>query len=322
MLTDVPAPTAPISVAVPLARATFDRPIDVSRVPVDRAARGAVARRGPGERVRRAEPGPHAPLVLEAEVVADRTHVAVWGPQGTSAESADASLEAAVAWAGLRDDPSPLGEAVAGDPLLRGLLTAVGEVRLSALPRVGEALGRAVIAQLVQSAEAHRSTAQVAALAGQQAQGGLRAWPAAVEIGSTPSWALRRCGVSGRGARALHAGAVDDARLEGCRGDWSRLDARLRALPGVGAWTSGEVRLALGDPDAVSVGDYNLPSLVGHVLAGDRDADDAAMLELLAPFAGQRGRVVQLILVATARRLAQGPKRRAPRAALSAHRYW
>ena len=49
-------------------------------------------------------------------------------------------------------------------------------------------------------------------------------------------------------------------------GAWSHMDRRLRALPGVGPWTSAEVRLRLGDPDAVSVGDDHLPKLVGDAL--------------------------------------------------------
>jgi 3-methyladenine DNA glycosylase/8-oxoguanine DNA glycosylase len=313
--------TAPGVVAVELAHARFRARADLRAVPVDRARRGAVARRTPNGRVVRAEPGPCGPLLLEAWTT-HGTEIAVWGPAATPGEATDAALEACAAWVGLRDDPSPLADAVAGDSRLRAMLAAVGEVRLSRLPRVGEALARAILAQLVQSAEAHRSMAQFAALAGQRAPRDLWTWPSAARTGATASWALRRCGVSGRGARALHAGAIDDARLAACGTDWGRLDARLRALPGVGVWTSGEVRTALGDPDAVSVGDYNLPGVVGHVLAGDRNADDTAMLALLAPFAGQRGRVLQLILRAVARRVVRGPQRRAPRAALSAHRYW
>jgi 3-methyladenine DNA glycosylase/8-oxoguanine DNA glycosylase len=73
-------------------------------------------------------------------------------------------------------------------------------------------------------------------------------------------------------------------------------DQRLRSLPGIGPWTSAEVRQrTCGDPDAISVGDYNLPKAVGWTLAGRRDADDALMLELLAPYNGQRYRAQRLI---------------------------
>ena len=53
--------------------------------------------------------------------------------------------------------------------------------------------------------------------------------------------------------------------------------------------------VALGDSDAVSVGDYHLPNLVSWALAGEPRGDDDRMLELLEPYRGQRGRVVRLL---------------------------
>jgi 3-methyladenine DNA glycosylase/8-oxoguanine DNA glycosylase len=86
-------------------------------------------------------------------------------------------------------------------------------------------------------------------------------------------------------------------------------DSRLRSLPGIGQWTSAEVRQrAVGDPDALSVGDYNLPKAVGWTLAGQRGTDDAGMLELLAPYTGQRYRVQRLIELG-----GSAPPRRGPR---------
>jgi len=69
--------------------------------------------------------------------------------------------------------------------------------------------------------------------------------------------------------------------------------------------------VALGDPDAVSVGDYHLPSMVAWALAGEARADDERMLELLEPYRGHRARVVQLLELAGI-----GPPRRGPRLAL------
>jgi 3-methyladenine DNA glycosylase/8-oxoguanine DNA glycosylase len=67
-------------------------------------------------------------------------------------------------------------------------------------------------------------------------------------------------------------------------------------VPGVGVWTAAETAArALGDPDAVSVGDHHLPHLVVHTLTGRPRGSDAEMLELLAPWAGQRARVMRLI---------------------------
>jgi 3-methyladenine DNA glycosylase/8-oxoguanine DNA glycosylase len=86
---------------------------------------------------------------------------------------------------------------------------------------------------------------------------------------------------------------------------------RLTALPGIGPWTAAEVSLvALGDADAVSVGDYHLPSLVAFALAGEARADDERMLEILEPYRGQRGRVVRLLEASGI-----GPPRRGPRMA-------
>jgi hypothetical protein len=43
------------------------------------------------------------------------------------------------------------------------------------------------------------------------------------------------------------------------------------------------------------VGDYHLKNTVAHALAGEARATDERMLELLAPYRGQRGRVVRLL---------------------------
>lgn len=295
-----------------------------SVVRLDRARYGAVAATAPGGGARRAEPGPAGPLLLEARPTGNGVALEVWGPASTPADVAERALYQAASWVGLDDDPEPLAAIVAGHTVLRRILRRVPPVRLSCLPRVCEAVGRGVLEQLVQATEAHRSIAQLARSVGTGAPTGLSCWPTPRQLGATPAWDLRRHGVSLRGARALHAAALADRRLEEVRHDYVQLDRRLRALPGVGIWTSGEARLALGDPDAVSVGDYNLPGMIGSVLGGHdpSDCDDALMLELLTPFAGQRGRVIRLVEVALARKLVARPARRAPRAARSLHRYW
>jgi hypothetical protein len=72
---------------------------------------------------------------------------------------------------------------------------------------------------------------------------------------------------------------------------------RLQSLPGVGRWTAAEVTgVTHGDPDAVPLGDYHLPNVLVHALAGEPRGDDPRMLELLEPYAGQRGRVIRLLM--------------------------
>lgn len=302
-------------------------------VRLERVIRPDFARRGAvvtfdGRWYRRAETGPAGALTLAAAASAGGTALQVWGQPGTAPPVVEEALEMAAGWAGLRDDLSGVHDVLTSTPTLRRLVDEVGEVRLGRIPRVGEAFGRSVVEQLVQSKEARRSIAQLVACCGDRVDAQRWAWPTPAVLGSTPVWDLRRCGISGRMAQALHAGAVEGARLERARHDWVALDRRLLALPGVGPWTSAETRLRLGDADAVSVGDYHLPATVGYALAGpdgdgpDGTWTDAGMLELLAPYAGQRGRVIRLVETASAMGLVARRQRRAPRAALSAHRYW
>ena len=108
---------------------------------------------------------------------------------------------------------------------------------------------------------------------------------------------LHVVGVEKKRADTLRRACAHAARLEAA-GELpsAELRARLEALPGIGVWTSAEVaRLALGDADAVSVGDFHLKNLVAHTLAGEARGTDEHMLELLEPFAGHRGRVCLLI---------------------------
>lgn len=323
-MTTIEAPVVPVLLA-------SDRVATVVRL--DRVLRPDYARRGAvvtfdGRWFRRAEPGPDGPLVYAVASSPRGTQIQIWGPAGTPAEDREAALHRAAAWSGLHDDLAAAREVLTSTPTMARLLTEVGEVRLSQTPQLSEAFSRSVIEQLVQSKEARRSVAQMVCCVGTEVSPGQWEWPGAQTIGATPMWELRRCGISGRMIKALHAGAVEDRRLERARSDWVGLDRRLRALPGVGPWTSAETRVRLGDPDAVSVGDYNFPTIVGYALSGpdgdgpDGTWTDAGMLELLAPYAGQRGRVIRLCSSAAAAGVAPRRGRRAPRAALSAHRYW
>jgi len=71
---------------------------------------------------------------------------------------------------------------------------------------------------------------------------------------------------------------------------------------------------ALGDADAVSVGDYHLAGLVGWSLSGVK-TDDAAMLELLEPYRPHRQRVIRLLEIG-----GTYPPRRGPRMSVRSYR--
>ena len=163
-----------------------------------------------------------------------------------------------------------------------------------------EALVPAVLEQKVVGAEARRAWRLLLLRFGDRPPGpapaGMRVFPPARAWAMIPSWEWHRAGVEGVRAKTIVGAARVAARLEEIVAmSPAEADLRLRSLPGIGPWTSAEVRQrACGDADAVSVGDYHLPGMVGWALAG-RKVDDAGMLELLAPFPGHRHRVARLV---------------------------
>jgi 3-methyladenine DNA glycosylase/8-oxoguanine DNA glycosylase len=193
-------------------------------------------------------------------------------------------------------------------------------LRVGRTGRLFEALVPAVLEQKVVGLEAHRAWRILLAKFGTPAPGpapqGMRVVPPPRVWALIPSWDWHRAGVEGVRARTIITAADVASRLEQALDqDPAEADRRLRSVPGIGPWTSAEIRQrAAGDADAVSVGDYHLPKTVGWTLAR-QITDDAGMLELLAPYAGHRYRVSRLIeLGGTA------PPRRGPRMSVRDYR--
>jgi 3-methyladenine DNA glycosylase/8-oxoguanine DNA glycosylase len=77
----------------------------------------------------------------------------------------------------------------------------------------------------------------------------------------------------------------------------------------MGPWSAAEIaRVALGDADAVSIGDYHLPHQVSWALAGEPRGSDERMLELLEPYRGHRCRVLRLLFAAGIEAPRYGPR--------------
>ena len=211
---------------------------------------------------------------------------------------------------GAADDPSGF---VPVHPLLRDLVIRHPGFRIGRTNRVMEALVPAVLEQKVVGLEAHRAWRVLLTRFGDPAPGpgpgNLRVAPLARTWSEIPSWEWHRAGVENIRARTIASAALVASRLEEITGlDPAAADRRLQSLPGIGVWTSAETRQrACGDPDAVSVGDYHLASIVGWALTGAK-TDDAGMLELLAPYAGHRFRAARLLELSGAH-----PPRRGPR---------
>jgi 3-methyladenine DNA glycosylase/8-oxoguanine DNA glycosylase len=110
--------------------------------------------------------------------------------------------------------------------------------------------------------------------------------------------------------RTLRAAATVADRLEEAAGmEPASARRRLRAVPGIGPWTAAEtVQRVTGDPDAVSVGDFHIPSLVVHFFTGRARGTDEEMLELLHPWTGYRQWIVRLIELAGVGKPKFGPR--------------
>ncbi|MCX4762597.1 DNA-3-methyladenine glycosylase 2 family protein [Streptomyces sp. NBC_01275] len=272
-------------------------------------------RRGPADPTFRAMPDgsvwrasltPEGPGTLRVSQVSAAVRGEAWGP------GARWLLEQLPEMLGASDDPEafvPRHRVVAmarhRRPGLR--LTRTGLVLESLIPSILE--------QKVTTDEAYRAWRLLVRKFGEPAPGpaaGGRLWvmPAPRTWALIPSWEWHRAGVDDKRASTVLRAVRVAARLEQAVGmPPGEARARLEVVPGVGPWTSAEtVQRSHGAADAVTVGDLHLPGIVGFALAGDRGADDAVMLSLLEPYAGQRHRAARLILLS-----GRTPARRAPR---------
>jgi 3-methyladenine DNA glycosylase/8-oxoguanine DNA glycosylase len=241
----------------------------------------------------RATRTPDGPATLHLAQKRDALDATAWGPGAAWA------LEAARALAGLEDEPGALQTR---HPLIRELARRRVGVRLPKSRAVFEAILPAIAEQKVTGAEAHRAFRRLVLAHGERAPGpagdeGMRVQPAPETLARLPYFAFHPFGLERRRAETIRRVAGEANRLEAT----SQLtptegQARLRAIPGIGPWTAAEVAArAWGDPDAVSIGDFHIPKMVAWALAREPRGSDERMLELLAPFAGQRGRVIRLL---------------------------
>nr|WP_308469012.1 DNA-3-methyladenine glycosylase 2 family protein [Glaciibacter superstes] len=282
--------------------------------------------------------GPHDPTSRWDAAGLWRTLLAPTGPATLRLTQTRAGVDA-IAWGagapwalhclpellGASDDWSALD--VSMHPLLAEARRRTEGLRLPRTRRVFEALAPAIIEQKVTSLEAYRSWVRLLRAHGTVAPGpapaDMRVVPSAEAWRRIPSWEWHRAGVDPQRSRTLVSAARVAAglertadRVDGAPLPGAIVAARLCSVNGIGVWTAAETaQRAHGDPDAVSVGDYHLASIVGYALTGSA-TDDDGMLELLAPWEGQRQRVVRLIGASGVM-----PPRHGPRAAITDHRW-
>ncbi|MER6674990.1 DNA-3-methyladenine glycosylase 2 family protein [Streptomyces sp. NPDC000983] len=271
-------------------------------------------RRGPGDPTFRTTPDgsvwracrtPLGPGTLRVALRGTTVRAEAWGP------GAEWLLDGVPRLLGAEDDPEafvPRHRVVAlarhRRPGLR--LTRTGLVLESLIPSILE--------QKVTVDEAYRAWGALVRKYGEPAPGPaperMSVMPEPRTWALIPSWEWHRAGVDNKRASTILRAVRVASRMEEAVGlGPEEARARLEVVAGVGPWTSAEVvQRSHGAADAVTVGDLHLPGIVGFALAGDRDADDAVMLSLLEPYAGQRHRAARLILLS-----GRVPGRRAPR---------
>jgi 3-methyladenine DNA glycosylase/8-oxoguanine DNA glycosylase len=225
-------------------------------------------------------------------------HVDAWGP------GAEWVIPLAPALCGAEDRPDSFQP---DQPLLRQLVRLHPGLRIGRTAAVFEVAMFVTIEQKIATRDAWQSWRGMVRALGEPAPGpspGLWAPPAPERIARTPYEVFHRFGIERRRADVLRRLAIVARRLEETVSlPLETAYRRFMAITGVGPWTAARIGLiALGDPDAVAVGDLHLPHIVAHALAGERRGSDERMLELLEPFRGHRGRVIRLLLLGAGRR--------------------
>jgi 3-methyladenine DNA glycosylase/8-oxoguanine DNA glycosylase len=227
-----------------------------------------------------------------------------WGPGAAEAVAGLPDL------LGARDDDAGFSP---GHPLLSDAAARHPGLRVPRTGRVVESLVPAVLEQKVTGKQARASFRKLVLQHGDPAPGpapdGMRVPPSPETWRHIPSWEWHRAGVDPQRSRTICLAMRYAERLEQAVGmepdDAAR---RLSAVPVIGPWTVAEVaQRALGDADALSVGDYHLSSFVGWALVG-RPLDDDGMVELLERWRPHRYRVVRLLECSGFRKPRFGPR--------------
>ncbi|QCX77025.1 3-methyl-adenine DNA glycosylase II [Streptomyces sp. YIM 121038] len=275
--------------------------------PLRRGPADPTFRTTPDGSVWRATRTPQGPATLRVALRAGTAEAEAWGP------GADWALDTLPDLLGAADAPDGF---TASHRLVAHTERRRQGLRLTRTGLVLESLIPSVLEQKVTTDEAYRAWRLLVRAYGEPAPGPtppqarMHVMPDPETWRRIPSWEWHRAGVDDKRASAILRAARVAARLEEAAAmPVEEARARLELVPGIGPWTSAEtVQRSNGAPDAVTVGDLHLPGIIGYALAGERDADDARMLELLAPYAGQRHRAARLICLS-----GHTPPRRKPK---------
>jgi 3-methyladenine DNA glycosylase/8-oxoguanine DNA glycosylase len=294
---------------VPTRLVPTERAIDLGQTlgPLQRG-RGDPTMRTARGIAQRASRTPDGPVSVRFAETAGGIEVEAWGP------GARWLLDRAAAWCGAEDDDAGF------DPergLVRDLWRRHPGLRIPRTGLVTERLIPVILEQKVTGNEARRAYRRLVTALAEPAPGPLElALPPDPErVAELPYYAFHPFGVERRRAEVVRAVCARTAWIDQTAAlPLDVAEERLSSVHGLGPWTVAEVsRIALGDADAVSVGDFHVPNIVAWALAREPRGSDERMLELLEPYRPQRGRVQRLLETSGIRAPAFGP-RMAPRA--------
>jgi 3-methyladenine DNA glycosylase/8-oxoguanine DNA glycosylase len=293
-------------------RIRLDSPIDlVTTLGPMVTGRGDPTWRLTGEEAWRTERNVDGPATLHVCLLDGSVEARAWGP------GAGRALGTLPRLLGELDDRASFVSD--HDPLVHRMHRLHRGMRFAASGTVTATAIATVLGQRVTTGESVRSWRGLVQRWGEPAPGpgerlGLRVTPAPRDLRRLSYADFHPLGVERGRAETIrslcsHAGRLDALAESPGPDAWAEAARVLPLVRGVGPWTESIIRgTALGDPDAVVVGDLHIPHQICHAFEGVARGSDERMLELLEPFAGHRGRVQRLMLRAPGR-----PPRYAPR---------
>ncbi|MFB9376633.1 DNA-3-methyladenine glycosylase family protein [Kineococcus gynurae] len=308
-----PTPPGPSATEPRSLRWRPGRPVPVRTIlsPLRRGGGDPTWRADADGSVWRATRTPAGPVTLRVrpDPAAGEVRAEAWGPGAEWALDGVPEL--------LGDADRDVADFVPAHPALVAAWKAHPHWRVPRTRAVFEALSASALEQVVTGLEAFAAWRFLLRKHGEPAPGPvpLLLPPTPEGWGRIPSWDWLAAGVELRRRRVTIVAAPRAAGLERTL-DLAPDDAdrALRSLPGVGVWTSAEVRQrAHGHADAFSFGDYHVAKNVSHALVGEV-LDDAGCAEVIEVYRGHRYRVQRLLELAGHRR-----PRLAPRMTLPTH---
>jgi 3-methyladenine DNA glycosylase/8-oxoguanine DNA glycosylase len=265
--------------------------------------------RTPTEGVWRATQTPEGAATQHLSQHGDAITVRAWGP------GAEWLIERAPVLVGANDDDGEFAIDRSRHELLYRTWKLNRGVRNTCTQAIWEILFRVIIEQKVTSKEAADSFCALQRVLGRPAPTAtgvpaLTLPPSPADVENAPGHVFMAANVERKRADTIKYAASYAHRLdEPAQLPLAEAQQRLAAIPGIGTWTINEVAvIALGDCDAVSVGDYHLKNWVSWALAGEPRGTDERMVELLEPYRPYRARMMRIIGQAGLKAPRYGPR--------------